>query len=94
MISNLESVLNKDLVVLLELLQDYAILYERILNYPNAEAAILSILKDRKEEVSIEDLPFAREHSIWYMRLYAMRSDQSVELKGTEERRTLTRREK
>jgi len=94
MISNLESVLNKDLLVLLELLRDYAILYERILNYPNAEAAILSILKDRKEEVSIEDLPFAREHSIWYMRLYAMRSDQSVELKGTEERRTLTRREK
>lgn len=93
MISDLKRVLHKDLLVLLELLWDYAILYERILNYPDAEAAIFSILEDRKK-VSIEDLPFAREHSMWYMRLYAMQSHQNVELKGTEEWCTLTRREK
>jgi len=93
MISDLQRIMEQDLLVLLELLSDYAILYERMLNYPNAEAAISSILKERKK-ASIEDIPFAREHSIWYMRLYAMQSDRSVELKGTEERYMLIRREK
>jgi len=93
MILDLQRTMQQDLLVLLELLSDYAILYERILNYPNAEAAIFSILKERKK-VLIEDMPFAREHSIWYMRLYAMQSDRSVELRGTEERYMLIRREK
>ncbi len=91
-ISDLENVLRKDSLGLLKLLLDYAILYERILNYPNAEAMILSILKER-EKVSIEDLPFAREHSLWYMRLYALQH-RSFEVKSDKERYTLTKRER
>lgn len=91
-ISDLENVLRKDSLGLLKLLLDYAILYERILNYPNAEAMILSILKER-EKVSIEDLPFARKHSLWYMRLYALQH-RSFEVKSDKERYTLTKRER
>ncbi|MFQ5710881.1 MAG: hypothetical protein ACE5GD_03780 [Candidatus Geothermarchaeales archaeon] len=93
MISDLERVLRRDLQGLLKLLRDYAVLHERVLNYSTAEAMILSILEGRKK-VSMEDLPFAGEHSKWFMRLYAMQNYQDCELKRTDERYTLTRRGK
>ncbi len=73
-VSNLQRVLQQDLLALLELLWDYAVLKERILNYPTAEAAIFSTLKDQKR-VSIGDLPFAKGHSSWYLKLYKLRKE-------------------